>query len=118
MTYAQLGNLRLSTIHQYSFKTDDFEPLDPLTHGIHLDKSDDNGRSWYAIAEIVYRKEEQDYSIQSVGDRLMKALSKDNLDNVKFLCSYALEFFKTLEKDRHKECDFYWSDEADETEEE
>lgn len=113
MTYAQLGNLRLSTIRKFTLEKEDFEPLDPLTQGIHLDKSDDNGQTWYAIAKITYRKEESDYSIQSIGHRLMNVLSKDNLDDVKFLCSYALRLFKNLEKDGRKECDFYWSDELE-----
>jgi hypothetical protein len=53
--------------------------------------------------------------MESVGPRLMNTLSEDNLNDVKFLCNYAVKLFRKLKAEERKECSsFYWSDEIEE----
>ena len=114
MIYAQLGNLRLATIYQLvDVNTQEFKPTDVLYYGLHLEATSNGGENWYAIAKIIY--DDGCYKMESVGPRLMNTLSEDNLDDVKFLCNYAVKLFRKLKAEERKECSsFYWSDEMEE----
>lgn len=103
MTYAQLGDLRLSTIYYFCIdpkEGETFQPSDMLDRGLHLDARCPDGEHWYAIAQIKYDSDEDTYDIESVGPRLMDALTADNLEDAKYLIQYA---YKLMHKEWEKE---------------
>lgn len=104
MTYAQLGDFRISTIYKLGFEESDpnkagFIPTDMLDSGLHLDARCSDGEHWYAIASVHYDNDENTYEIRSVGSRLMEALTFDNLDDIKCLVDYA---YKLMAKEWNK----------------
>ncbi len=119
MTYAQLGNLRLATAYKLYVDTKTGKSsTNILDDGLHLDATSNGGESWYTIAKITY-DDESSYYIESIASRLIDTLSADNLDDIKYLCNYALKLFKKLKAEERKEGrTFYWSDEIEEEDEE
>lgn len=108
MTYAQLGDLRLATIYRLNFDDNSkgkFEETDILDQGIHLDARCPDGEHWYAIAQIKYDAKEDTYDIESVGPRLMDALTADNLEDAKYLIQYAYKLMRKEWNKRHPDED-------------
>lgn len=111
MTYAQLGNLRISTIYYLNIKGNSdkndeaFLPGDILERGLHLDARCSDGEHWYAIAKISYDDDEDTYDFESVGPRLMDALTADNLEDAKYLINYAYKLMRKEWAKRHPDED-------------
>ena len=107
MIYAQLGDLRIATIYCLNFNDEGeaFVPADIVDRGLDLDARCADGEHWYSIATITYSHREDDYTIESVGTRLMDVLTVDNLEDAKYLINYAYKLMRKEWQKRHPDED-------------
>lgn len=90
MIYAQLGKLYLCSIvkgGEWNSKEGFTFKEQPITEGLALERSD--GKSRLVIARLHYDAYNDEYELESIGDRLMQALTSENLSDAAFLCRYA-----------------------------